>query len=141
MYWSDAYLQSVVIKTLEVVGTKTLGRNKVTFVHDDGSDFEDLSGAYKTCMKVNTHWAEYSGGFAPLSDKDNPPLQAADMAANYALGLAQAWLQNGRTPVAKKEFAKSIKWIGVWEKPYILKLVRQQYFRKNLPIPERLRGI
>jgi hypothetical protein len=134
-------LQSVIVKTLEQVGKHIPGKNMAAFVHDDGNDFHDLFNAYKVFMDTNKHWAKYSGGFQSLNDRQHPPLQAADMAANYALQLGQTWLANGRLAVGKKEFEKSIKWIGIWEKSYILILLRQQYKHKRLPIPPRLQNL
>jgi hypothetical protein len=133
-------LQSVIIQTLNQM-KRFRGRNIAAFVHDDGNDFPELWNVYKVCMNTNPQWKKYSGGFQALDDKLHPELQAADMAANYTLQLGQQWLANGRSPVEKKEFEKSIRWIGIWEKPYILTLLRQQYVHRKLPIPERLRNI
>jgi hypothetical protein len=131
-------LVSIFAETLKCVGRKFRGRNMAAFVHDDGNDFPELHSVYKGFMNENPHWAKHSGGFQPLDDTRHPELQAADMAANYALQLGQTWLTNGRSEPEREQFKKSIKWIGVWEKTYILKLLVEQYAHRKLPIPQTL---
>lgn len=133
-------LVAVITETLKAM-RGFAGRNMAAFVHDVGNDFVELHAVYKGFMKTNPYWAKYSGGFQPLDDKKHPPLQAADMAANYALQLGLKWLSSDRSEQERKEFQQSIKWIGIWDKTYLLSLLRNQYKHKQLPIPPRLQNL
>jgi len=48
------------------------GRNKVAFVHDDGSDFDSLRASYQYFKEKNPKSAKMLAGFMPLDDKDHP---------------------------------------------------------------------
>lgn len=133
-------LVQVMAETVRAVRTFA-GRHMVAFVHDDGNDFAEMHEVYKGFMKTNPHWAKYSGGFQPLDDKQHPELQAADMAANYALQLGLKWLSNGRLTQEREQFQKSIKCLFVCDKTYLLRLLRDQYKHKKLPIPPSLENL
>jgi hypothetical protein len=135
-----AALVAVISETLNVMRNHA-GSNMAAFVHDDGDDFDELRAVYKGFIKTNRYWAKYAGGFQPLNDKKHPPLQAADMAANYALQLGQKWLSSGRAEQERQEFKKSIKWIGLWDKTHLLRLLRDQYKHRKLPIPSVLQNV
>jgi hypothetical protein len=47
------------------------------------------------------------GGFIPLDDKQHPPLQAADMIANYTLSIGDKWLESDRSQVTKIEMQQT----------------------------------
>jgi hypothetical protein len=133
-------LVQVIAKTLKVI-SKFAGKNMAAFVHDDGNEFPELHAVYKGFMETNPHLAKHSGGFQPLNDKQHPPLQAADMAANYALQLGHKWLSSGRLPPEREEFQKSIKCLFVCDKDYLLKLLGEQYIHRRLPLPVRLQNL
>lgn len=132
-------LESVMWETAQAVA-KRPGRNMVVFVHDDGSDFADLHALYKRFLKINKKTAKYIAGFQPLDDKLHPPLQAADMMANYTLSISQDWLASGREKQKALEMKRSIKLLGVWEKHYILSLLKRSLIARGKPIPIDLKG-
>jgi hypothetical protein len=113
---------------------RSQGRNNVVaFIHDDGPDFDVL-------RKKNPKLAKHMGGFQSLDDKVHPPLQVADMMANYGLELGIKWLSSGRSPVLLEQMEQNIHHFKVWEKKSLLSLLKHQLKRKRKPIPADLQG-
>lgn len=65
-------------------------------------------------------------GFIPRDDKQYPPLQAADLAANVTCNFAKEWLENNRDPTHLKRLKETMYMIGVWDKNYILGVLGAQ---------------
>jgi hypothetical protein len=127
-------LQSIIHETVGFIRQKS-GRNMVAFVHDDGPDYDVLHHFYKGFKEVNPTTAKYMAGFQPLSDKEHPPLQAADMVANLALGIGMEWLEQGRKVEKIKEMEDSVGKIGVWTEHYLLSVLKRQLVRLDKTIP------
>jgi hypothetical protein len=70
-------------------------------------------------------------GFIPLDDKQHPPLQAADLAANVTCNFAKEWLENERGLTHLKRLKETMYMIGVWDKAYILEVLRSQGRKKH----------
>jgi hypothetical protein len=137
VFGGDPYhraLESVIFETAKIVRKKP-GRNMVAFVHDDGPDFDQLRAIYKGFVKFNPGIGKACGGFQPLDDKLHPPLQTADMIANFTLGIGQKWLEDGRTPQKKTEMKENISLLGIWETRYMLSILRHELKRWGKPIP------
>ena len=108
----------------------------VAFVHDNGPDFDELRAVYKGFLAVNPGIAKVcGGGFQPLDDKMHPPLQAADMIANFTLGVGQKWLAEGRTKQKKSEMKENIAKLGIWDTHYMLSILKHELTRWGKPIP------
>jgi hypothetical protein len=133
-------LVHVIVETLRAVRGLP-GKHMAAFVHDDGNDFDELRAVYKEFMKNNPYWAKHSGGFQPLDDKLHPELQAADMAANYALQLGLKWLSDGRQQQKREEFQKSMKCLFIADKLTLLKILRDQYIHRKIPVPAVLQNL
>ena len=78
----------------------------------------------------------------PLSDKDQPALQLADMFANNTQERVAALLTNG-TPVRKKDFHMHENLIkaGTWDEKFLLGVLKHNLVRKGLPIPDDLKSL
>jgi hypothetical protein len=136
-YAGDPYnlaFQSVLHETVGFIRRKP-GRNMVAFVHDDGPNYDMLRHFYMGFKEQNPRTAKYMAGFQPLSDKDHPPLQAADMVANLALGIGIEWLENCRKVETLKELRESIDKVGVWTQDYLLSVLKANLVGHNKPIP------
>jgi hypothetical protein len=99
--------------------SKTMRNSRVVFVHDLENDCPIYESLYKAFRKLNPKTAKYSAGFACQDDKICPPLQAADLVANYSLGLAMEWLRNGRQKNAFVEMKESLGFLKVWDPDYM----------------------
>src|ERR1700730_3921436 len=108
-----AALVSVVFEAVKIVRKKS-GRNMVAFVHDAEDNFPELWAVYKMFAKSNPKTAKFMGGFQPLDDKLHPPLQAADMVANYTLGLGLEGLAAGNLKAHLTEMKQNIHLLGIW---------------------------
>lgn len=131
VFRSDPYqraLEGVMHETIGRIKAKP-GRNMVAFVHDDGPDFDQLRRYYNDFKAVNPKSAGYMAGFQPLDDKKHPPLQAADMVANFTLGIGLEWLESGRKVEKLKEMESSIGKLGVWDEQYTLDLLKRNLQR------------
>jgi len=133
-------LDNVMLETVNLIH-KLVGHNtKVAFVHDDGPDFDELRAVYEAFKIANPRTAESLAGFLPLSDKDHPPLQLADMVANYTLGVGQTWLENGREAKLATEMEENIGKLGIWTEHVMLSVLKHNLMRQGKPIPVDLQG-
>ncbi len=101
------------------------GKHMVAFVHDDDQEFPLYREAYHAFREKNPATAKQMGGFIPLDDEKHPPLQAADLAANVTCNYAKQWLE-GRTEASLQRLKGSMYMVGVWDKDYILHVLRKQ---------------
>jgi hypothetical protein len=131
---NQAALVSVINETAKIAKAQR-GRNMVTFVHDDDDHFDNLRSAVRKFKDVNAGIAKYIGGFAPLDDKLHPPLQAADMVANYTLQLGLQGLESDDMKANVQEMRENIGLLGVWDEGYILSVLKANLLRKGRPIP------
>jgi hypothetical protein len=129
-----AALVSVMFETVKII-RRLPGRNMVAFVHDGGNDFPELYTIYNAFRKANPRTAKFIGGFAPLDDKLHPPLQMADMVANYTLQLGCEALANNSLKAHLKEMRANINLLGLWTEHYILSALKHELTRKGRPIP------
>ncbi len=134
-------LEGVFLETVKYVRSLPGENNVVAFIHDDGPDFNELHDLYKSFKQKNPKTAKYMVGFQPLDDKKHPPLQAADMMANYALEIGMEWLSTGRKKTKMQEMEESIDRLKVWDEPTLLGLLKHQLKRKGKPIPADLQTI
>lgn len=112
------------------------GRNKkVAFVHDDEDNFSKLFRHYMAFKKANPDTARLMGGFLPMDDKEHPPLQAADMIANYALQLGLEGLRTGKAEANVREMKSNIDLFGFWSEEYILSVLKANLLTQGRPIP------
>ena len=133
-------LEGVLVETVRRIRQKP-GRNMVAFVHDDGSDFDKLRGYYMDFKKANPKSAKLMGGFAPLDDKLHPPLQMADMVANFTLSKGLEWLENGRIPAKLEEMKQSIDFLNAWDEHYMLIVLRDNLIRLGRSVPGDLQQL
>lgn len=101
------------------------GKHTVTFVHDDDERFPEYRSLYDEFRKKNPKTARQMGGFNSLDDKKNPPLQAADLAANVTCNFAKQWLED-KSEASLQRLRSTMYMIGIWDKNYILAVLRQQ---------------
>jgi len=126
--------QSVLHETVGFIKRKP-GRNMVAFVHDDGPNYDTLRYFYTGFKKENPRTAKYMADFHALDDKQHPPLQAADMIANLALGIGFDWLKNGRKAEKIKEMEQSVGKVGVWTEDHLLTILKHNLIGLGKPIP------
>ena len=117
-------LHSSFFETVKAVNENP-GRHTVTFVHDDDDRFPLYRSAYLAFRKKNPKTAKQMGGFIALNDKEHPPLQAADLAANVTCNHAKQWLED-HTQASLQRLTGSLYMIGIWEKDYIISVLRKQ---------------
>ena len=137
------YHRAVESVMVEVVkrGFRRIPRHRnsvVSFVHDDGPDAAQLISLYANFRTLNKKTAKYMSGFSCLSDKDHPPLQAADLVANNCLDIAMKWLQSGKKEAVLKELKETCGFLAVWREDYARGVLKHELKRKRLPIPPGL---
>ena len=135
----EAALDSVMYETAKIIRARP-GRNMVAFVHDDGDEFDGLRSAYRKFTEVNPSIAKFMGGFQPLDDKLHPPLQAADMVANYNLQLGLEGLASGNMKANVQEMRQNINLLGFWDEGFILAVLKRNLISKGNPIPVDLQS-
>ena len=121
----DLALNSCFFETVKAINEHP-GRHVVTFSHDDDDRFPRYRDIYREFRRRNPKTAKQIGGFIALDDKEHPPLQAADLAANVTCNLAKQWLDEGRSKPALRQLSGSMLMVGVWEKEYIIDVLRAQ---------------
>jgi hypothetical protein len=127
-------LEAVMLETVKMV-RRIPGRNAVAFVHDDGSDFDMLREIYNKFKVKNPKTAKYMAGFQPLDDKEHPPLQLADMIANFVLEVGLEWLSNGREAKWATEMEANIGKLGIWTEHVMLSILKRNLIRLGKPVP------
>jgi len=129
-------LEGVMFETVKLVSPQ----DKVTFAHDDGPDFDVLRAVYEGFKIANPRTAESMAEFVPLCDKEHPPLQLADMVANFTLGVGLDWLVNGREVKWATEMESNIAKLGIWTEHVMLSILKRNLIRFGKPIPADLQG-
>lgn len=131
-----AALNSVIYETVKLIRLGR-GHNAVAFVHDSGPDFDSLRSSYEHFRQANPITAKSLGGFAPLDDRQHPPLQAADMVSNYAMqrGLEALERHDGSLKTTIEEMKTNIKKLGYWDENYVLSVLKHQLITKGRTIP------
>lgn len=132
-------LEGVLFETVKLI-RKLPGKNAVAFVHDDGPDFNMLRTVYNGFKVANPRTAEFVAGFQPLSDKEHPPLQLADMIANLTLEIGMQWLADKRPLGGVKHMQDNIRMLGVWDEHYMLSILKRNLIRFGKPIPADLQA-
>jgi CheY-like chemotaxis protein len=130
----DAALASVMHETTKIIRARP-GRNVISFVHDNGADYEHLRAVYKTFRLANPDIAKSIAEFIPLDDKQHPPLQAADMIANYTMHLGLEGLASGNMKANVKEMRQNINLLVYWGKHYLLSVLKKNLIANGKPIP------
>ena len=123
-------LNSCFFETVKAINQNP-GKHMIAFVHDDDEKFEEYRQLYHEFRKKNPKTAKQLGGFIPLDDKEHPPLQAADLAANVTCNFAKQWLDEGRRAPALQRLKETMYIVGVWEKDYIISVLKAQGKRKS----------
>jgi hypothetical protein len=131
--------ESVMYETVQFI-RRIPGRNVVSFVHDDGPDIDELRAYYLDFKETNPKTAKLMRGFQAMDDKLHPPLQMADMVANFTLGIGLEWLSSGRPLSKLKEMEGSIKRLSVWTEQYMLAVLKQNLIRSGRPVPSDLQS-
>jgi hypothetical protein len=119
-----AALNSGFFETVKAI-RKLAAANVVAFVHDNDDRFPHYLTAYNEFKAKNPKTAKHMRGFVPLDDRDHPPLQAADLAANVACNFAKEWLANP-TEATLTRLRTSMYKIGVWNKEYMTAILKKQ---------------
>lgn len=132
-------LASVMFETVKHVRQKP-GRNAVAFVHDDGPDYDELSTYYNEFKDANRKAAKFIKGFQPLSDKEHPPLQAADMVANFTLEKCLEFLETNQRLTQLEQMEGSIQRLCVWNEQYMLSALKRTLEHRGRPIPADLQS-
>jgi hypothetical protein len=132
-------LEAVLFETVKMVRSIP-GRNMVAFVHDDGPDFAELHALYKGFKIKNPKTAKFLGGFQSLDDKEHPPLQLADMVANFTLEAGLNWLTNGRKAELAKEMDENIGKLGIWNEHTLLSVLKRNLILLGKPVPADLQS-
>jgi hypothetical protein len=127
-------LESIMFEIVKMVRARP-GHNMVAFVHDDESDFETLHKFYLAFKKKNRKTAKFVGGFVPLSDKDHPELQMADMIANSTLEVGIDRLKKGETDKARVAMKENINKLCWWDEHYMLSVLKHNLAINGKPIP------
>jgi hypothetical protein len=117
-------LNSGFFETIKAINENP-GKHMVAFIHDDDDRFPQYRELYHQFKKKNPKTAKQMGGFIPLDDEQHPPLQAADLAANVTCNYAKQWL-NDKTSASLQRLRGSMYMVGVWDKDYILSVLRSQ---------------
>jgi hypothetical protein len=102
---------------------KVPGRHVVRFVHDCDDRFSIYKECYDRFKDANPKTAKQMCGFTALDDKEHPPLQAADLAANVTCNFAKDWLEQDRTVASLQRLKDSMLRICVGTKDFLLKLL------------------
>jgi hypothetical protein len=102
---------------------KDPGRHVVRFVHDCDDRFPIYKECYERFKVVNPKTAKQMCGFAPLDDKEHPPLQAADLAANVTCNFAKEWLDQERAVGSLNRLKDSMFRICVGTKDFLLEFL------------------
>jgi hypothetical protein len=132
-------LESVIFETLKHVRRKS-GRNVVAFFHDNGPDCDELRVYYTAFKDINPKTAKLMHGFQPQDDKENPPLQAADMAANFTLEKSLEFRETNQRLDSLEQMEGSIQRLCVWNEHYMLSVLKRHLIRTNKPIPPDLQS-
>lgn len=132
-------LESILFETVKMVQKKP-GRNMVAFVHDDESDFDILHRYYREFRQHNKKTAKWLGGFAPLSDKDHPSLQAADMAANFSLERGLEFMETQTRLLLIEEMQGNLQRLAVWDERYMLSVLKRNLIANGMSIPQDLQS-
>lgn len=133
-------LEGVLLETVKLIQKLGESDANVTFVHDDGPDFDVLKAVYEGFKVANPRTAEFMESFLPLCDKEHPPLQLADMVANFTLGVGQDWLVNGREANWATEMEDNIGKLGIWTEHVMLSILKRNLMRFGKPVPIDLLG-
>ncbi len=133
-------LEGVLLEAVTLARKLTGPDSEVAFVHDDGTDFDYLRAVYEGFKIANPKTAKSMKGFLPLSDKEHPPLQLADMVANFTLGVGLEWLKNGREAKWATEMSDNIGKLGIWTEHLMLSILKRNLIRKGRPIPPDLQA-
>jgi hypothetical protein len=118
---------------------KLPGKHAVTFVHDDGEDFDELYHWYHAYKSVNPRHGKIMNGFERLDDKLHPPLQMADAIANFTQEKGIEWLENGRQTLTSA-WPFNVYHLGIWTEEYMLGLLKHELKRRGKPIPADLQS-
>jgi len=132
-------LEAVLFETVKMV-RQIPGCNAVAFVHDDGPDFDELRAVYNGFKIKNPKTAKFMAGFQPLDDKVHPPLQLADMVANFTLERGLNWLENGRRQERAKEMAENLGKLGIWTEHVLLSVLKRNLILQGKPVPPDLQA-
>ena len=79
-------------------------------------------------------------GFAPLSDKDHPPLQAADMVANFTLEKGLEFIETNQKLLMLEQMQGSLQRLCVWDEHYMLSVLKRNLIANKMPIPQDLQS-
>jgi len=132
-------LESVMFETVKHI-RRMPGRNVVAFVHDDGPDYDELRTYYNEFNEANPKTAKFIRGFQPLSDKEHPPLQAADMAANFTLEKCLEFLETHQQLTELDQMQGSIHRLGIWDELYMLSALKRTLQSRGRLIPPDLQS-
>lgn len=127
-------LESLLFETVKFVRAQP-GKNAAVFVHDDAPDFDELRNYYMEFKEANPRTAKFMHGFTPLSDKEHPPLQAADMAANLSLEKGLEFVATGERIKKLEQLDGSIRRLCVWDEGYLLTTLKKRLETRGCPIP------
>ncbi len=133
-------LEGVLLEAVRLAHKLTGPNTRVAFVHDDGPDSAQLKAVYNGFKIANPKTAKSMVGFLPLCDKEHPPLQLADMVANFTLGVGLEWLTNGREAKWANEMQNNIGKLGIWTEHVMLSILKRNLIRLEKRVPTDLQA-
>lgn len=133
-------LEGVLLEAVRLAQKLTGPSAKVAFVHDEDPDFDQLKTIFNGFKVANPRTAESMVGFLPLSDREHPPLQLADMVANFTLGVGLEWLFNGREAKWATEMQNNIGKLGIWTEHVMLSILKRNLMKFRKPVPADLQA-
>jgi Protein of unknown function (DUF3800) len=142
LFQGNAYqsaLESIMFETVKHVRKKP-GQNVVAFVHDDGPDYDELRGYYNAFKNANPNTAKFMNGFQPLDDTKHPPLQAADMVANFTLEKSLEFYEKNQRFDTLEQMQANIQRLCSYDEHYMLSVLKGHLKQAGRPIPSDLQA-
>ena len=100
----------------------------VAFVHDDGTDFDELHAYYKGFKEANPRTAKYMAGFQPMDDRFIPLANGRhDREFDIEIGLDS--IENGRKPEILSRMKENVQFINTWDEHYTLSVLKRELMR------------
>jgi hypothetical protein len=110
---------------------------QIAFVHDEGEDYDQLRQIYAAFKEMNPKSGAKMKGFLPLSDKDVPGLQIADMFANSIMNRTNRHMQYGDANVQEILMYSRSK-LYMWDQRFGEAVLAANMRSRQIPLPDSL---
>jgi hypothetical protein len=108
-----------------------VGRDStLTLAHDSGSNFHVLHKIFLEFKAKNPIASRVLRDFVPLDDKQNPPIQAADILADVTFRYAEEWAVNPTTENMRRLRGNMHK-VCIWDESYAVENLEQMIKSQN----------